>query len=186
MMKLLMIVLIMQRLTELVIARRNEKWMKKQGGIEVGQAHYPYLVMLHVLFILSFTVEVVVLQRSIHPSWPFILVLFLLTQIGRGWVIYSLGRYWNTKIIVVPDVKLVKKGPYRFLKHPNYVIVAVEFIIIPLLYEAYITSVVFTLLNIWILSVRIPTEEQALQNLTEYGREFTKHNRFLPSFSKKV
>nr|WP_034659040.1 isoprenylcysteine carboxylmethyltransferase family protein [Robertmurraya massiliosenegalensis] len=186
MMKLLIVFIILQRVVEMFIARRNEKWLKNQGGIEIGQAHYRYMIIIHVLFFVSLVTEIVRANSSIHPIWPLILVLFLLTQLGRVWVIYSLGRHWNTKIIVIPEVQVVRKGPYRFLKHPNYVIVTLELMIIPLLYEAYITGLIFTILNIWILSIRIPAEEKALHSLTEYEKVFMGQNRFLPSFLKKV
>lgn len=179
-------VIVIQRLVELVIANRNERWMKNNGGIEVGQSHYRYMVTMHTLFFVSLILEVFLFEKVASPYWPFLLTLFLGTQLGRIWVIKSLGRYWNTKIIILPNAKIVKKGPYQFLKHPNYVIVALEFLIIPLMFQAYATAVFFTLLNVFILSIRIPMEEKALSELTEYTEVLSGQNRFLPTISKRV
>jgi methyltransferase len=178
--------MILQRIAELVLAKRNEKWMKSIGGIELGQSHYRYIVLMHVLFFVSLIAEFTLMQKQLSSASGVLLILFLLTQLGRVWVISSLGRYWNTKIIILPQAKVVKKGPYRFLKHPNYVIVSLEFIIIPLLFQAYITAVLFSFLNILILSYRIPAEEKALADQTEYGEVFSKQKRFLPTISKRV
>lgn len=178
--------IMLQRLVELVIAKRNEKWMINHGGIEVGQAHYRLMVSIHVLFFLVLMLEVNLLRRETSPIWPLLLTMFIATQIGRIWVIKSLGKYWNTKIIILPEGKVVKNGPYRFLKHPNYVIVTLELIIIPLMFQAFATAVLFTILNIFILSIRIPAEEKALLDLTEYGEAFHQQKRFIPTISKKV
>lgn len=94
--------------------------------------------------------------------------MFLLVQAGRIWALTSLGEFWNTKIIVLPEARPIKRGPYRYLKHPNYVIVSIELLVIPLLFHAYMTAVIFTILNGYLLSIRIPAEEQALAQLTEY------------------
>ena len=93
----------------------------------------------------------------------------MLTQLIRVWALTSLGRYWNTKIIVLPGAKMVNKGPYRFLKHPNYLVVTIEFIVIPLMFEAYFTAFFFSLLNGIILRIRIAAEERALTQLTGYS-----------------
>jgi methyltransferase len=177
--------IILQRLTELAIARKNEKWMKSHGALEFGSGHYPAMVMIHSAFILSMFAEVVFFHRELSAYWPVLLVLFVLTQLMRIWALMSLGPYWNTKIIVLPSAKIVKKGPYRFIKHPNYVIVALELIIIPLMFNAYWTAAIFTILNIVILSVRIPAEEKALAQLTQYESEFRENGRFIPNLLNK-
>jgi methyltransferase len=178
--------IMLQRIVELVIAKRNEKWMVSQGGIEVGQSHYRLMVTIHVLFFLVFMLEVSMLKKEASPIWPLLFPLFIGTQIGRIWVIKSLGKYWNTKIIILPKGKVVKKGPYRFLKHPNYMIVTLEFLIIPLMFQAFATAVLFTILNVFILTIRIPAEEKALLDLTEYGEAFSKQKRFIPTISKRI
>ncbi len=165
-------VIIVQRAIELVIARKNEIWMKARGALEFGREHYPWIVLIHVLFFAGYISEVILLDKGLSPFWPILLVLFLLTQAGRLWALFSLGRFWNTKIIVLPGANVIRRGPYRFLKHPNYAIVAAEFIVIPFMFTAYITAIVFTLLNIIILSIRIPAEEKALRELTAYEDAF--------------
>lgn len=154
--------LIGQRLIELFIAKRNEHWIKRRGGVEIGDKHYKWFIVLHTLFFISLIVESIV-RNNLYIQLNFALfILFIILQIGRVWCIYSLGRFWNTKIIVVPNVHLIRSGPYRYLKHPNYVIVAMELIVIPLLLMAYLTAIIFPLLHILLLMVRIPSENRAL------------------------
>ncbi|HYK75118.1 MAG TPA: isoprenylcysteine carboxylmethyltransferase family protein [Pseudoneobacillus sp.] len=177
---LFLIIIILQRLVELKVAKDNEKWMKQKGGVEFGKKHYRFIVAIHSLFFIFFIWEVTLFEKNLSEYWPFLLIIFVLTQSGRVWALTSLGRYWNTKIIVVPEAEVIVKGPYKYLKHPNYVIVTLEFLIIPFFYKAYITMIVFSILNLWILSIRIPEEEKALKELTPYGQTFEKSHRFLP------
>jgi methyltransferase len=153
-----------QRLFELWLARRNRIWMKSQGGYEVGQEHYKWIVTMHVGFLATLLIEGI--QSRPPTLWSWLFLLFVLVQFLRLWVIASLGPYWNTRIWVVPGHPLVKKGPYRYLKHPNYLIVASELLLLPLLFGAYLTAVIFSLLNAWfLLSIRIPQEESAWKKL---------------------
>lgn len=163
-----------------MVAKQNESWMKKQGGVEFGQKHYRVMLGLHSLFLITYLSEVLIFEKEISPLWPFWLFLFILTQTGRVWALTSLGKYWNTKIIVLPKSDVVVKGPYKYMRHPNYVIVTLEFLIIPFLFQAYLTAIVFSLLNIWILSIRIPQEEKALNELTLYSQSFGDSRRFIP------
>jgi methyltransferase len=172
--------MIMQRLLELAIAKRNEKWMLKQGAVEIGSSHYKWIVFVHGLFFVSLASEVLLMGKPLSSIWALLFVLFIMTQIGRIWVITSLGRFWNTKIIVLPETEVVLKGPYKFLKHPNYVIVVLEFLIIPLFFEAYITMILFSLLNLFVLSIRVPMEEKALCAFTDYDDKTEQHARFWP------
>ena len=155
---------IVQRLLELHIAKKNESWMKARGGIEVANSHYKWFILLHASFFFGVLLEVYLqsTQHEINPNW-FFLGLFLLTQIGRVWCILSLGRFWNTKIIVLPNVVWLKKGPYRWIRHPNYIIVLIELFIIPVMFHAYLSAVIFPTLHILLLTIRIPAEEEALQ-----------------------
>ena len=162
----------LQRLAELYIAKQNEKQMKRMGGVEYGVDHYRWMVLMHSSFFLALTFEVVGFTRDFSSIWPIWLSLFLMAQVGRVWVIMSLGKHWNTKIIVVPDAEVIIKGPYRYIKHPNYLIVATEIIVISLLFNAYYTAMIFSLLNAWMMSVRIPLEERALKEHTEYSAVF--------------
>jgi methyltransferase len=176
--------LILQRLIELMIARRNEKWLKAQGALEFGMKHYRFMVWMHICFFISLLTEKLMFNKELSPLWSLLMVLFVVVQFIRIWVISSLGRFWNTKIIVLPNAEVVRKGPYRYLMHPNYFVVAIELVVVPLTFEAYATAILFTLLNIWILSIRIPEEERALKNLTEYDESFQESNRFIPKFVK--
>lgn len=173
----ILLLVIAQRLVELMIAKRNEKWMIQQGAYEVGRAHYPVMIMLHSSFFIVLIIEVLLFNRALSNFFILLLVFFLLTQAGRLWCLLSLGKLWNTRIMINPNLNVIKKGPYRFLKHPNYVIVSLEFIILPLLFNAYLTAIIFTLLNVWMLSVRIPIEEKALRDATNYNTLFPKKMR---------
>ncbi|GAA0348092.1 alkylpyrone methyltransferase [Bacillus carboniphilus] len=177
--------LIFQRLVELRIAKRNEIWMKQQGAIEFGKEHYGLMVAMHIAFFVSLMLEVILFKDTANQYWPVILGLFIITQAFRVWIIKSLQRYWNTKILVIPNAKVIKSGPYRWMKHPNYLVVTVELLLIPLLFNAYLTLCLFFVLNQIILSIRIPQEEAILSQWTEYGTEFEEHARFIPSLSKK-
>jgi methyltransferase len=169
-----------QRVTEMVIAKRNENWILNRGGVEHGKEHYPYIVLMHVLFLLSLFLEVTFFQRDTTFLWYILVPILVITQIIRYWAVLSLGTYWNTKILIIPDELVVSKGPYKYIKHPNYVVVAVEILLIPLLFQAYITALVFTILNIVMMSIRIPTEEKALQKYTNYHEAFHLRSRFVP------
>lgn len=160
-----------ERLVELVISKRHAAAALARGGVEFGQRHFPPMVILHTGLLLACIAEVVLLDRPFIGAlgWP-MLVVALLCQAGRYWVIASLGQQWNTRVIVVPGAERVRRGPYRFawLRHPNYWIVAIEGIALPLVHTAWITALVFTILNaILLLGFRIPTENRALQSLRE-------------------
>lgn len=178
---ILLAFLFAQRVTELLIARRNEKWMKDQGAYEVGAEHYKWIVAVHTGFFISLFVEVKLFEAQPASWWLIPFVFFAGAQILRFWALFSLGRYWNTKIIVLPGANVVESGPYRFLRHPNYVIVAVEIFMIPLVFQAYVTAVIFSVANaVVLLRVRIPAEEQALKNVTNYREATRGRPRFHP------
>lgn len=172
--------LVIQRVTELFIARKNEKWMRNRGGIEHGKDHYPYIVALHFLFLISFFMEVQIFQRELTDIWFVMFPILFLTQLLRYWAVFSLGNYWNTKIMIVPGDVVISRGPYKFVKHPNYIVVAVEILLLPLLFHAYITAILFTILNVVMMTVRIPAEESALQAYTNYHEVFSIKSRFMP------
>lgn len=155
--------IICQRLVELYIARKNEKWMLARGGIEVGNEHYKLFILLHVTFfiILIYEVHNIVTAQSVAFNIYFFF-LFVIAQIMRVWCIVSLGKFWNTKIIVLPKVVMIKKGPYKYMKHPNYLIVFVELFTIPAMFGAYITAILFPILHLLLLTIRIPAEDRAL------------------------
>jgi methyltransferase len=155
-----------------MLAKRNEQQLKNSGALEFGSGHYPWMVLLHIGFFTILIMEVAVLERELSSLWALWLTLFALAQLGRIWVISSLGKHWNTKIIVLPDAEVVAKGPYKYIRHPNYVIVATEILVISLLFNAYLTAIIFSLLNAWMMRVRIPLEEEALKQYTEYVSVF--------------
>ncbi|MBM7647935.1 methyltransferase [Bacillus ectoiniformans] len=174
MFQLFFIILACQRLGELLYARRNERWMKARGAEEFGQSHYPFMVMMHLLFFVSLYAEVTVWGKELSPLWPVLLLLFAVLQALRVWIILSMGYFWNTKIIVLKGSNVVSKGPFRFLKHPNYFVVTLEFIVIPLLFQAYFTLILFSIFNQVILYIRKRSEEEALKQGTNYQQIFQK------------
>ena len=149
---------ITQRLSELYIARGNEKWLRSQGAVEYGKEHYPFIVALHTLFIISMIVEYIL--RGSSPVDFVFLILFILLLLFKFWALSSLGKYWNTKIFRVPGTGPVKKGPYKLFKHPNYFIVVCEIAIIPMVFHLYYTAIIFTVLNAIMLTVRIRVENK--------------------------
>jgi len=155
-----------QRLFELVLARRNERRARARDAVERGQRHYLLIVVLHTLWLVSTLVEGLLRGPDIPAFWPVPLALFLLVQPLRYWAIFSLGERWNTKILVLPGEKPVRRGPYRYIDHPNYVVVVVEILTFPLIFGAWITALVFTVLNAVILSVRIREENRALSEFS--------------------
>ena len=156
----------LERLAELVVSNRNAAWSFARGGRETGQGHYRFMVVLHSGFLVAMLVEAWVRRPQVPPTlaWT-MLALVLAAQALRWWCIATLGRRWNTRVIIVPGLPPVTSGPYRFLSHPNYVAVVVEGIALPLVHGAWITAVVFTVANAALLVVRIRVENAALRTL---------------------
>lgn len=149
--------LIIQRLAELGLAQWNTARLLATGGVEFGAAHYPLMVALHALWLIG--LWMFGHNRPIEPLW---LVMFALLQAGRLWVIASLGRRWTTRIIVKPGAAPVTRGPYRWLRHPNYLIVVLEIAVVPLALGMPLFAAVFSLANVALLAYRIRAENQAL------------------------
>ena len=150
-----------ERVAELVVSLRNAKWSFAHGGVESGRGHYPFMVVLHTGLLAGCLVEAA--YRPFIPAlgWTMLAVV-LLSQGLRWWCIAVLGHQWNTRVIVVPGLHLVARGPYRWIRHPNYVAVVAEGIALPLVHTAWITALVFTVLNVPLLAVRIRCEDAAL------------------------
>jgi len=146
------------RIAEVIYGWRNERTLKRRGGIETGSAHYPLFFMLHAAWLASL-VWVVPAGTPPDGRW---LAFFVLLQLMRFWVITSLGPYWTTRIITLPGTPLVRRGPYRLLRHPNYLVVTVEIAVLPLVFGAWRLALVFALVNAALLAWRIRIEEQAL------------------------
>lgn len=157
-------ILLLQRTGELCLAARNARFIRAMGGHEIGAEHYPYIVALHILFFTSLLLEVTMSQPfSLPPWWMLSFALFLTAQILRYWCIWSLGIRWNTRILVLPGSTPTIRGPYRFIRHPNYLVVAIELFALPMTFCAPFTAFSFTLLNAWLLlRIRIPLEEKAV------------------------
>jgi methyltransferase len=147
-----------QRLGELVIANRNTKRLIARGGREVGARHYPLFIVLHASWIAALAIFVP------YDRWPYmpLIVLYLLLQLARVWIITSLGPYWTTRIITIDDAPTVKRGPYRFIRHPNYLVVGMEIAVLPLAFQAWWIAGVFSVLNALLIGYRISVEERAL------------------------
>lgn len=153
---------ILQRICELGVARKNEKWLRANGAIEYGSRHYPLIVLLHTIFIASMIAEY--WQRTDAKFDPIFLILFFVLLSLKIWVISSLGKYWNTKILRIGGSEPVKKGLYKYFRHPNYIIVICEFIVVPMVFHLYFTAIIFSLLNAVILRIRIKAENAVWVN----------------------
>lgn len=158
-----------QRLLELRYSRRNERRLRAKGAVERAAKHYPVMVTIHVGWLVSTVVEGLLRGPEIPPWWPVPLLLFLAAQPLRYWVLLSLREKWSTRILVVPGARLVRRGPYRLINHPNYLVVVVEILTFPLIFGAWITALAFSLFNAGILYVRIREENRALSELASRG-----------------
>jgi len=152
--------IIFLRLIELFVAKRNEKWLRNEGAIEYGNEHYKYFIFLHIGFFISLITEYNLSENTEIRYWA--IVMFFIVQIFRVSIFISLGKYWNTKILVIKGRELVHTGLYRYFKHPNYGIVILEFLLIPFAFRLYMTLILFSVLNLFLLKVRLREEEKAL------------------------
>jgi methyltransferase len=164
---LLILAVGVERIVELVVSQRNWAWSRERGGTELGAGHYPAMVVLHVGLLVGCLVEPWVFDRPFIPAlgWPMLAVV-LAAQILRWWCIATLGHQWNSRVIVIPGARRVTGGPYRLFPHPNYVAVVVEGIALPLVHSAWLTALVFTVLNAALLRTRLKVENSALVSLT--------------------
>ena len=161
---LLVLAVGVERVAELVVALRNARWSFERGGREYGTGHYPFMVVLHTALLAGCLAEVWLADRPFLPwlGWP-MLVLVVAAQGLRWWCIRTLGHQWNTRIIVVPGMPMVTGGPYRWFAHPNYVAVVVEGFALPLVHSAWLTALIFSVLNAGLLTVRIRAENAAVR-----------------------
>lgn len=168
----LIILVALERIVELVVSKRNLAWSFRNGGIEFGRSHYPYMVAIHIFLLVGSLVEVWVVQPTLNPvvSWT-MFALVIASQALRWWCIRSLGQRWNTLVVIVPGLPPVRKGPYKWLKHPNYVAVIVEGFALPLVGFAWITAITFSVLNFFILRARLRVENEALATLPERHKQ---------------
>jgi methyltransferase len=155
----------LQRVLELLLSRRHERALRAKGAYERGAGHYPAIVGLHAGWLISMFLEGWVQGAELSILWPFWLALFVVGQALRYWAILSLGERWTTRVVILPGVPLVERGPYKHLQHPNYLAVALEIFSAPLIFDASFTALAFTVLNVGVLLLRIRTETSALREV---------------------
>lgn len=159
----LVALMVVERVIELAISRRNQRWLEERGAVEVGAEHYPWMVLLHALFPASCLAEVWLLGRPVYPVLAVsMLVALLVSTALRYWVISALGQRWTTRVFCLPGRSLVDDGPYRYLRHPNYLAVVIEIIALPMVYTAWLTALIFSVANGMLLKSRIRVEEEGL------------------------
>lgn len=182
---LLVLAVAVGRLIELRIAERHRRSLLARGGFETGAEHYPWMVGLHTGFLLACPLEVWLLDRPFLPGLavPMLIVLALAVAL-RWWVIATLGERWTTRILCLPGAPPVTGGPYRRLRHPNYLAVVTEIAALPLVHTAWITALVFSAFNALLLRVRIRAEEEALARVSNYETVFAGRPRLLPGEGK--
>jgi len=169
----------LERGLELVVSARNARLARERGGVETGQGHYPVMAVFHGLFLVACAGEVVLLRRPFPGALGWAALTGVLgAQALRYWAIATLGWRWNTRIVVLPGAAPVTAGPYRWVRHPNYVAVIAEMVALPLVHGAWLTALVFSLGNAWLLRVRIRAEEEALGE--PWRHAFAGRPRFVP------
>ena len=169
------------RLIELRIAERHRRSLLARGGAEAGAGHYPWMVALHTAFLFACPLEVWFLDRPFIPLLAAAMLALLLGAMAlRWWVIATLGERWTTRILILPGAPPVTGGPYRVLRHPNYLAVVTEIAALPLVHTAWATALAFSVLNLWLLRVRIRAEEEALAGASDYDEVFAGRPRLLP------
>ena len=161
--ELLIAAVVVERVVELVLSQRHARALIARGAVEHGTGHYPPMVALHALFIAGCALEPLIANRSFVPALGLpMLAVALAAQGVRWWAIATLGVHWNTRVIVLSGARRITTGPYRWFSHPNYAAVVAEGIALPLVYSGFVTAALFTILNAWLLTVRVRTENAAL------------------------
>jgi methyltransferase len=164
--QLLIAAVAVERLAELVVTKRNRAWSQLHGGVEFGSGHYPVMVALHIGLLAGCLIEPIVLHRPFVAAlgWPMLAVV-VAAQALRWWCIRTLDHQWNARVIVIPGAARVTGGPYRLLPHPNYLAVIAEGVALPLVHTAWVTALVFSVLNVVLLRTRLHVENAALASL---------------------
>ncbi len=167
----LIAVVLVQRIAELRLARRNEAWARSQAAREFGAGHYPLFFVLHGGWGIGWITEAAIRGPELAASWWGWVVGFVIAEGLRYWAIATLGQRWNTRILVIDGLPAIRTGPYRFLAHPNYLAVAIELICIPMVFGAWITAAVASVLNAaLLLGIRIPAEQRAVREAANQTR----------------
>lgn len=178
----LLVAVALERSAELALSARNARRAFARGGVEVeGRGAYAAMVGVHALFLPAAALEAFALERPFVPPFAAAMAgLILVSMALRWWAIAALGERWNTRVIVVPGEPAVARGPYRFLRHPNYVAVTVEMFAIPLVHSAWLTALAWSVASALLLARRIPVEERALELHNDYRARLGDRRRFLP------
>lgn len=164
----------LERIFELGVARRNERWLRSRGAVEVGAEHYPVMVAMHGLFLVSCVSEVWLLHRQFHPILATsMLGLLIVSMLGRYWVMATLGRRWTTRVLCLPGEPTITMGPFRWLRHPNYAVVVSEIFCLPMVHTAWLTALVFSVANGLLLKQRIRAEEKGLGRYSDVPAQHT-------------
>ncbi len=173
--------IVLERLGELVLTERNARRLRARGGFEVGSAHFLPMALLHTGLLIAAPLEVFTLERSFVPTLGWLMLALLAGTMGlRYWAITSLGDRWTTRVFVVPEEPPAVAGPYRWLRHPNYLAVIVEVAVLPLIHTAWLTAILFSLGNAWILKTRIRVEERELEKHSDYFEQLGDRPRLVP------
>ena len=179
---------VVERIAELVLSTRNARRARAQGAIEAeGRGFYATLVVVHALFLAAAPLEVLLLDRPFVPALAAVMTAVVLAaQALRYWAVVTLGWRWNTRILVVPGVPAVVGGPYRWVRHPNYVALVFEMAALPLVHTAWATAILWSAANALLLARRIPLEEAALERASDYAARLGDRGRFLPGSRRAV
>ena len=167
-----LLLLLVERLFEMRLAEKNRRILFQRGGKEFFPESYRMIFWMHLLFMICLVIESYPWFIAFDKLTVACLVGVLCLQFIRYWCVFSLKEYWNTRIILVPGDKVVRRGPYRFIRHPNYMVVTLEFFILPLLARAPLTLLIFSITNLFVLRQRITLEEQVLREHTDYNQHF--------------
>jgi methyltransferase len=176
----------LQRLLELRLSQRNEERIRRMGGVEHAPGHFKWMKFLHTSWFLAMIGEVILLKRPFRPALAGI--AFLLASLGQALryaAIQTLGPRWTVRILTLPESTLVHRGIYRYIQHPNYAGVVLEILSVPLLHSAYLTSILWSLMNGVILAIRVREEEKALRANTRYTLFPCDRPRFFPGLREK-
>lgn len=169
--------LLAERVFEMRLAAKNRRILLQRGGREFFPESYRVIFSMHLLFMVCLIIESYPWMIAFDSLTVVCLTGLLALQAVRYWCVFSLKEYWNTRIILVPGAKVVRRGPYRFIRHPNYMVVTLEFILLPLLARAPFTLLIFSIANLIVLRQRITLEEQVLREHTDYGQHFLPNQR---------
>lgn len=176
-----------ERVAELLLSRRNVAWALGRGGRELGRRHFRWMVLLHAGFLPACALEAWALERPFLPALGFPMLAVVLAALGlRYWAVFTLGRRWSVQVIALPGEPVLTTGPYRFVRHPNYLAVILEGIAVPLVHTAWLTALVFTALNLLLLELRIRCEEAALTEHSDYRRRLGAVPRLTPRWRRSA